>query len=348
MTGCSSVKFYTQVIGGQMDILRKARPVAQVMHDAKVGEEVKRKLQLVAEVRRFAKERLGLPTERLYERYADLGRRHVSWVLYAAPEFSVEGKTWCYPIVGRLAYRGFFSEKTAKVEGARLKSQGLDVFVGGVDAYSTLGWFRDPVLNTFLHSTDTALAELLFHELAHVKVFVGGDTDFNEAFATAVAEAGVRIWLESKGDSRRLAQYEEALAKDRAIIRLLLRTREKLDRLYKSRTRSSEVLRREKSAIFDEMRQKHARIRRRWRSDSHYDRNFEKPWNNARLNTVTTYYDLVPDFERLFRSHGGDFKSFYAAVGKMRALGQEGRRRALGGENLRIRGSQRSLPRHEP
>lgn len=329
--GCSSVKFYSQAIAGQREILSKARPVGDVMRDAKVEEHVKRKLAVVEEVRRFAKDRLGLPAERLYDRYSDLGRRHVSWVVYAAPEFSVEGKTWRYPVVGRLEYRGFFSEKAALAESARLKAHGFDVSVGGVDAYSTLGWFRDPVLNTFFHSTDAELAELLIHEMAHVKVFLRGDTDFNEAFATTVGEAGARLWLKSKGDVQALAKYEAGLEKDREIIRLLLRTRERLARLYSDPMQSAETMRRQKVAIFDGMLREHARIRSRWRGESHYDRNFDRPWNNARLNTVATYYDLVPGFERLLEKGEGNFESFCAAVDGMRGLRDEERRVVLKG-----------------
>jgi predicted aminopeptidase len=337
--GCSSVKFYSQAIAGQREILRKARPVAEVMRDTKVEEHVKRKLAVVQDVRRFAKEKLGLPAERLYDRYSDLGRRHVTWVVYAAPEFSVEGKTWRYPVVGRLEYRGFFSKETALAEAMHLKAQGFDVSVGGVDAYSTLGWFRDPVLNTFFHSTDAELAELLIHELAHVKVFLRGDTDFNEAFATTVGEAGARLWLKSKGDTQALAQYEAGLEKDREIIRLLLRTRERLARLYGDTTQSAETMRREKAAVFAGMLRTHAGIRQRWRGESHYDRNFDRPWNNARLNTAATYYDLVPGFERMLRAGGGDWESFYAAVEGMRGMNDVERRAVLkGSHQARIAG----------
>jgi predicted aminopeptidase len=197
-----------------------------------------------------------------------------------------------------------------------------------------LGWFRDPVLNTFFHSTDAELAELLFHELTHVKLFLPGDTDFNEAFATANAEHGVRRWLKSRGDRPALARYETSLAKDREIIRLLLQTREKLKRLYLSKSCTVAQMRRGKAVILQQMREEYAHIRARWRGDSRYDRSFAKPWNNARLNTVATYYDLVPGFERLLEAKQGDLKSFYAAVEAMRTMTKTERRAALGGERF--------------
>jgi predicted aminopeptidase len=330
ISGCSTAKFYSQAIHGQAVILRKARPAGVVLRDPKVPGEVRRKLALTQEVRRFAQEQLGLPADRQYDRYTDLGRRYVSWVVHAAPEFSVEGKTWRYPLLGPLKYRGFFTRGAAEEEADNLRAKGYDVHVGGVKAYSTLGWFRDPVLNTFFHSPDTELAELLFHELTHVQLFLRGDTDFNEAFATANAEHGVRRWLESKGDRPALARYEASLAKDREIIRLLLQTRAKLQRLYLTKSRSIAQMRRGKAATLQQMREDYAQIRARWRGDSRYDRAFARPWNNARLNTVATYYDLVPGFERLLEGKRGDLKAFYAAVEAMRAMTKTERRTALG------------------
>ncbi len=329
-SGCSTAKFYAQAIQGQTEILAKARPAAVVMRDEKVAGEVRRKLALTQEARRFAEEQLGLPSHRQYDRYTDLGRRYVSWVVYAAPEFSVEGKTWWYPFLGHLEYRGFFSKSAADEKAANLRAQGYEVYVAGVEAYSTLGWFRDPVLNTFFYSTDAELAELLFHELTHVKLFLPGDTEFNEAFATANAENAVRQWLKAEGDHQTLAHYEASLAKDREIVRLLLRTREKLKRLYLSNSRHVEQMRRERAAILRRMREEYAQIRARWRGDSRYDRTFAKPWNNARLNTVATYYDLVPGFERLLKAKRGDMKAFYSAVKAMRRMTKEERRAALG------------------
>jgi predicted aminopeptidase len=324
--GCGSVNFYAQAVAGQAEILSKARPIQRVMQDEKVPDEVKEKLAVAEEARRFAGEQLELPTHRQFDRYTHLGRRYVSWVVYAAPEFSVEGKEWWYPVVGSLEYRGFFNEKTARKEAAHWKALGYDVYVGGVEAYSTLGWFRDPILNTFFRRTDSELAELIFHELTHVKVFVPGDTDFNEAFATASAEAGVTRWLRFKGDRDALARYEATLAKDREIIRLQLATRKKLNRLYQNQSISIQQMRQEKAAIFAHMNAEYALIRQRWHGDSRFDRTFATPWNNARLNTVATYYDLVPGFDRILERERGDLKSFYSVVEGMRHRSKEERR----------------------
>ncbi|MEP6669688.1 MAG: aminopeptidase [Chthoniobacter sp.] len=328
-SGCSTVRFYSQAIDGQAEILNKARPIPAVMQDDGVSARVKQKLTVVEDARRFAGAQLELPADREYARYTDLGRRYVSWVLFAAPEFSVEGKTWWYPFVGSLEYRGYFTEKAARDEAKRLQAQGLEVYVGGVEAYSTLGVFHDPVLNTFFHRSDAELAEVIFHELTHVKLFLPGDSDFNEAFATANAEAAVRRWLRSKGDRAALTRYEIALAKDREIVALLLATREKLRQVYARREFSPEQMRARKALVFAQLHTGYLEIRRRHHGDSLYDQAFAKPWNNARLNTVSTYNDLVPGFERLLQSHGGDLHAYYTAVGKMRHLSKEERRKRL-------------------
>ena len=329
VSGCGTVTYYAQAIQGQAEILRKARPVAAVMRDSRTPGETKRQLALVQELRTFARERLGLPADRLYDRYSDLGRDHVSWVVYAAPEFSVEGKTWEYPLLGKLEYRGFFSKEAAQNEATRLRAQGYEVHIAGVDAYSTLGWFRDPVLSTFLRRGDSQIAELIFHELTHVRTFRPGDTDFNEALATANAQEGVRRWLTAAGDRRALGRYEAGLSKDREVVRLLLETREKLDRLYRNNFRSPERMRREKDAAFRRMGAHYARIRPQGRDDSRHDPPLAIPWNNARLNTVATYYELVPGFERLLNEQHGDLEEFYATVEAARRLTNAERRTLL-------------------
>jgi predicted aminopeptidase len=329
VSGCETVHYYSQAIDGQMEILGKAKPIPLVMEDNRVPERVKKKLKLVEEVRQYAATHLDLPAEREYYRYTDLGRPYVSWVLFASPEFSVDAKTWWYPFVGSLKYRGYFSEKDAREEAKKLKAAGLEVYVGGVEAYSTLGVFRDPVLNTFFHRTDAEVAELIFHELTHVKCFLPGDSDFNEAFATANSENAVRRWLLSRGDGAALADYESGLAKDRDIVHLLLNTRDKLAKLYVQKGLSPEERRRRKDAIFADLHAGYLEVRRQHHGDSLYDRAFAKPWNNARLNTVATYYDLVPGFERLLECEHGDLPAFYAAVERMRHLSKEQRRARL-------------------
>lgn len=325
---CSTVNFYTQAIAGQMELVRKSRPNAKVLADPAASAEVKRKLLLIEELRAFAAHELHLPTKS-FGKYCDLKRPYVVWVVFAAPEFSVEAKEWWYPLVGSLKYRGFFDETAAQREGGRLRKQGLDVFVGGVDAYSTLGYLRDPVLNTFLHRSDAELAELVFHELTHAKVFIPGDTDFNEAFATANAEDGVRRWLRSKNDVSGLRAYEASLKKGREVIALLLRTREKLKDVYSCTHHSIETERLAKHHAFEAMLHEAGQLRAK-AGRSRLEHAAAQHWNNARLNTVATYYTMVPGFERLLKNHNGDLEAFHREVAAMRKLDNAARLKILG------------------
>ena len=202
LTGCQTASYYTQAVRGHLQIVHRQQPIAELLQQPGTPEPLKARLRLVLAMREFAAQELRFPVNGHYLRYADLGRSNVVWNVTATPEFSMTAMDWWYPVVGRLAYRGYFVESAARQHAAELAAQGFDVDVGGVQAYSTLGWFRDPVLNTFVHEPETELAELLFHELAHQRLFVSGDTDFNDAFAEAVSEEGTRRWLHAKhGDA---------------------------------------------------------------------------------------------------------------------------------------------------
>lgn len=328
---CSSSHFYSQAAQGQADMLRRARPIPKLLSDPKTETKLRAQLELVEELRTFARDHLKLPTNRQYRNYADLGRKFAVWNVYAAPEFSLEAKTWRYPIVGALKYRGFFSEGAAKEEAEELREEGYDVMVGGVRVYSTLGWFSDPVLNTFVNDKETQLAETLFHELTHARFFVSGDTDFNEAYATAAGQEGVRQWLRSKGDAEGLKKYEAELREFSRILALLRSTRAKLEALYAREDETpEEAMRRQKTAIFDQTRKEYEAMKRRGECDDTYDRLFGTQLNNARLTALATYYDLVPAFHRLYEEQDRDWEKFHQAVQAMKPLSRAERREKLG------------------
>lgn len=318
---CGTINFYTQAAGGQMEIWRKSRANASALADPAVSDHVKQRLRLIEELRAFAAGDLHLPTKS-FSKYCDLKRPYVVWVVFAAPEFSVEAKKWWYPLVGSLKYRGFFNEADARREAGKLREEGLDVFMGGVEAYSTLGYFKDPVLNTFLHRSDAELAELIFHELTHAKVFIPGDTDFNEAFATANAQDGVRRWLRSKGDLAALRAYETRLRTQQRNIRLLLDTRAQLKQVYARTYRSIETERLAKQHVFEDMLRKAGVSQPQTRVQGSKGL---QSWNNARINTVAAYYTLVPGFERLLKNCNGDLETFHSKVSHMRHLKPEQR-----------------------
>ncbi|MES2737575.1 MAG: aminopeptidase [Verrucomicrobiota bacterium] len=326
LTSCSTVGFYSQALRGQTEILSKARPVAEVLADPASKPRLKEKLTTVAKIRRYAQEDLGLPAEGQYDRYTNLGRRYVVWVIFATPEFSVEAKRWWYPLVGRVKYRGFFEEAKAEKEAQKLRAQGLDVYLGGVEAYSTLGYLRDPLLNTFLGRDDASLAELIFHELTHQRIYLAGDTDFNEALATAVGRAGTRRWLRSQGRWKDLAQYEKEMRVEKEFIREVLQTRTEVAALYAQKDLDEKAMREGKQAAFARMKLRLEAMNRRQGGSLKLDRWFQKPMNNARLNTLATYYDLVPAFEARLRSHGGDIEAFLKEMEGLKTLAPMERR----------------------
>jgi len=329
LSSCSTLRFYSQAAGGQMEMLRKAKPVAEVMADPKSKPLLKQKLTTVEDILDFAEKELHLPAKGQYRRYANLGRRHAVWVVFAAPEFSAEPKTWSYPLLGKLAYRGFFQEALANTEADKLRAKGYDVYVAGVDAYSTLGFFRDPLLNTFIGRSDADLAELIFHELTHQRLYLSGDTDFNEAFATAVGQEGARRWLRARGRMKELAQYEKEMRVEREFIKLVLETREELKDIY-SRiycSREPELLQKEKA--FTRLRQRALALDASHGGSLKIERWFKKPVNNARLATVSSYYEMLPGFEALLKQRGGDLEQFMADIGAMRRLKHDERRQRI-------------------
>ncbi len=330
-SGCGTAKFYTQALRGQWQMLTAPQPIRPMLIAPSTRPELKSKLALVLRLREFAEHELALPTDGHYLNYADLGRPFAVWTVHATPEFSLEEKTWWYPIVGRLKYRGFFTHAGAQETATELAKQHFDVYVGGVEAYSTLGWFHDPVLNTFIGRNEPELAELLFHELAHQRVFVAGDTDFNEAFATAVSQAGVRRWLRAKGDTDALAKYEESLQHEKEFVKLVLATRTRLTALYKEKDRQSpEDLRRHKAALLEQLHLDYTQQKRQWgHGVDEYEQWFTRPLNNARLNTIATYHDLLPGFEQLLAAQNGDLEKFFHEVKHLGNLPKKERRDRL-------------------
>ena len=316
ISGCTTIGYYTQAVHGEYQILAHRQPIEKVIANPRTPATTKEKLQLVQQLRAYAETELKLPVAGSYNKYVDVRRKYVVWDVQAAPEFSLEPKTWKYPFVGRLAYRGFFSEKSAHEAGNRLAMQGFDVYVDGVEAFSTLGWFKDPLLSTFMDDTEPELAELLFHELAHKRVFASGDTDFNEAFATTVGQEGARRWLRSKGNTALFEQYAMAVARDRQFVNLIMGTRAQLAKVYAQKM-TPDQLRREKQDVFDDLRRRYADLKREWGGYAGYDDWFAHDLNNAKLNTVANYYDYVPGFERLLESNGGDLEKFYVAAERL-------------------------------
>jgi predicted aminopeptidase len=333
LSGCETISYYRQAIAGQYEIFSKQQPVKHLLAKKETPAALKEKLKLVLELRAFAETNLSLPVDGHYLKYANLNRKHVVWNVYAAPELSLEQKTWWYPVVGKLKYRGYFTEARATNYAAKLRRQCWDVYVSGVDAYSTLGWFKESLLSTFIDDKESDLAETLFHELAHQRVFIAGDTDFNEAFATVVGQEGARRWLRSRQKTDTIEEYSVWLEREGEFVHLVQGAREKLKAVYNAPQEEASK-RAAKTDIIEELRRDYQELRNKWGGYPGYDRWFAKPINNAQLNTVATYYDLVPAFERRLAAHGGNLESFYKEVERLEKLGKEERRARLGAGQL--------------
>ena len=313
-----------QGAAGQLQLMSKRKPIARVIADPATSPEVRSQLEAVAQIREFATRRLGLPDNGSYRSYADVGRTYVVWNVIAAPEFSVDPKEWCYPIVGCVAYRGYFVERRARRFADGLRRRGLDVAVDGVAAYSTLGHFDDPILNTMLGWSDVELASIVFHELTHQMIYVPNDADFNEALATTVEEEGVRRWLQSLGRDRDLERYRAYQERFAQVLALLTRTRDELRALYASGI-DREPMRRRKAALYAALDSSYHGLAQQWGGHAPFDGWFEGHLNNANLASVATYYDCVPGFRRELEAVGGDLGAFYARVRQLAKMDQRQR-----------------------
>jgi predicted aminopeptidase len=311
-----------------MEILRASRPLDEVMQAPATTDEQRRRLSYVAEARDFASRELKLPDNQSYRRYADLHRPYVLWNVFATEEFSVAPRTWCFPFAGCVAYRGYFHKEDAEAYARELKMQGLDVYVGGVPAYSTLGWMNDPVLNTFIHYPEPELARLLFHELAHQVVYVQDDSRFNESFATTVEEVGLERWLASASEATRQAT-RAAQTRKQEFIRLVMGARSRLQTVYAGHADAAN-LRGEKARLLAQLKEDYRALRNdRWNGFAGYDPWFAQDLNNAHLVPIATYTDLVPGFRRLLAESGDDLPRFYAAVKKLARRPEAERRQVL-------------------
>ncbi len=312
LAGCSSIDYYKNAVNGHFEILRKAEPIEEVVSRDATSPELKKKLLNMQQARDFASKTLLLPDNGSYRRYADIGRECVAWNVIAAEEFSVEPKQWCFPVAGCVSYKGFFSPRQAKQYAAELRKQGLDTYVAGALAYSTLGWFDDPILSTMLSHRESHCIEVLFHELAHQKLYIENDTAFNEAFATAVAEEGIRRWFVKTNNKA----YEDFLASRQQkndFNTLILSTREKLNALYRQGI-SPEAMRQQKAKLFSQLKFDYKEFKKHWNGDDRYDAWMSKELNNAHLALVATYNDLVPIFNLVLLQSNGDMKTFYERI----------------------------------
>jgi predicted aminopeptidase len=325
-SACTTVSYYAQSISGQVEIFIKQRPIAEIIRAETTDPMLKQKLSEIESILDFAHQHLGLPDNGSYRKFADLRRRFVVWNVFAAPELSLQAKQWCYLIVGCMTYRGYFNEQAANTYARSLQDSGWEVYVGGVSAYSTLGWFRDPVMNTMLNRETWELARLLFHELAHQRLYIANDTDFNEAFADTVAIIGLEMWLQNRPASLK-ETVDRQLQLEQEFIDLVLATREELAVIYSSQLSDAD----KRSAKSTRLKQ----LKFDYRQLTH-NQDQENPYatwidnvNNARLSALSAYRTLVPDMLQAYENKGSDLNVFFAWIERLADCNKEQRQLEL-------------------
>lgn len=331
-TSLSSLSYYTQSVGGHLEVLRAARPIDDWLGDAGTPAALKARLVQVRTIREFAVRELGLPDNASYRSYADLGRPFVVWNVTAAPRFSLKLMQWCFPVAGCVDYRGYYDRAAAEEYARTLRAEGWDVQVGGVRAYSTLGWTADPVLSTFIDLPEVEIARLIFHELSHQLLYVPGDSTFNESFATAFEEEGVRRWLKQRADPAMDAAWRRYRQRRTAFLELVQEARQHLAALYASNL-PAERMAEGKAGIMRKLRADHAAARADPGSGLYgftgYDRFFQGDLNNAALAALATYTQMQPAFAKLLQDRNFDLGEFVRLARGLAGLPHAERRQRL-------------------
>ncbi len=314
--------YYLQAARGQLDVMRKREPIVEIVGDPETPPELADRLRLVQEARLFSIAELGLPDNKSYQTYSDIERDYVVWNVFAAPEFSLTPKQWCYPVAGCVSYRGYFNKDAAEHEAAKLEAAGFDVHLGGVAAYSTLGRFSDPVLSTMMRWDDVQLASVLFHELAHQMLYIKGDTGFNESFATAVEEAGIERFLLSKGMHDALATYMDRKALRRRLMQLMSEARADLRALYAEETGEDDKRQRKQRRIDGLSEALRVALQESGRDAAGW---LGQALNNAGIASLTLYEGRLPEFRIMLDRCHDDLACFYDEARRVSQLKQTAR-----------------------
>jgi predicted aminopeptidase len=328
LSACASLSYYRQSVAGHLCLMAAREPIEELIVAPATSPELRERLAQVLAIRDFATEHLSLPRNASYRSYVALDRPYAVWNVVATPELSLSPETWCFPVAGCVAYRGYYREEDAMRFADELEGRGYDVWVAGARAYSTLGWFDDPVLSTMLREPEHRLAGTIFHELAHQRIYVKDDSSFNEAFAVAVEREGLRRWLAAKGGSADAVGYRDEMRQDALFLEIVLGARAKLEALYGS-NRAADAMRAEKARVLEELRADYRR--HRGSLGPGYESWFGHDLNNAKLASIATYHARVPAFERLLAEADGDLELFYERVASLARLPRAERDRKLDG-----------------
>ncbi len=328
LSGCADLGYYWHSADGHMSLMNQRVDIDEMLADESLDAALRERLLLVRDIRQFSIERLELPANGSYTNFVELDRPYVLKNLFAAPEFSTRLYKWCYPVIGCTSYRGYFDEERMQRYVADLESQGLEIYIGQVAAYSTLGWFDDPILSSFVHWPDYRLAGLLFHELTHQQIYIDDDTTFNESLATAVQQAGTRLWLESRGQTRDIERLQQWLEYRGESIALIESTRAQLTEIY-ARSIDDNDKRRLKQAAFDTARENHREIAAKHGISGGFTRWFADGLNNAKVGSVSTYNARLDAFLNMLNAQQMNFGNFFAYVERLGRLDKPARDRCL-------------------
>lgn len=297
-----NISYLTQAAAGHFRIMNSRKSIKKILKDDQLDIKTRNSLEMVLDIHDFAIRELGLPDNKSYTLYSELKEDYPGWNVYCAPKFSIEPKTWCFPVAGCVVYHGYFKKEKAIQFADKMEKEGYDVYVAPFSAYSTLGWYNDPILSTHLRYDSIRLAGLIIHELAHQKLYVKGDSQFNESFAVTVEQAGVLKWLESLGRKDQMAKALKNWNEEQEFIERILKARKDLNSIFIS--------------VIDSMSMLHQKdsILQKLQSDLNFG---ENEINNAYFIPVSTYNSLVPEFQNIFDSCGGNFQKFYKKMEKL-------------------------------
>lgn len=328
LSACSTAAYYSQAAKGQIQLLFARESIDKLINAKNTPPKLRERLILTQRVRAYAQQQLKLPVGKAYGSYADLERPYAVWNVYAAPPLSLQAYTWCYPVVGCLAYRGYFNKLNAEKYAEKLKHQQLEVRVGGVRAYSTLGFFNDPILNTFIDTSEPYLIELLIHEISHRLLYIKGDTKFNESFATAIAQIATQRWYQQQSKTEKYIQYQTKETNNKLLRTLLLKHRSQLEKIYNNDTLSEREKTDAKEQQITQMHKQYfaAKTAQGWRDGL-------DQWvlsiNNASLANMANYNGFAPAFKQIFELQGRDFPRFYQEATRLSQLKKAERHAAL-------------------
>lgn len=328
LAGCQA-GYYLHLASGHLSLMRQRTPVAEILADPETPAALRQRLARIDHMLLFAEQVLALPVDDAYRTFVALERGFVVWNLFAAPEFSLAPVTWCYPVAGCASYRGYFDLQRAERDAERLRAQGLDVYGGGAIAYSTLGWFSDPLTTPMVQGSEAEVAELLFHELAHRRFYLKGDTRFSESLATSVGREGVRRWLAQYGDPAAVQSLIAADAARASVMALVEQTRAELAALYSAAEKDEQTLRDGKAAAQQRLREAFGTLQEHDPRLARYRHWFAGPLNNAQLATLNDYNGWVPAFDAILLHCGGHWPCFWHITTELAALPQAQREAAL-------------------